>query len=882
MDSERWQRLRQLFDAATDLEASKRPAFIERSCEGDPELQRSLESLLAHSVETGSSFEQAFNEAVDLEGSFPTNLDLLGRTLGHYRIIEKIGEGGMGEVYRATDTRLGRDVAIKILPEDFTRDPERLARFDREAQVLASLNHPNIATIYGIDEVEGTRFLVLELLKGATLRSSMENGPLPLNTVIRLAAQIGAGLAKAHEAGIVHRDLKPDNLMLTDDGFIKILDFGLAKAVEKNDGGDSAMPTAPDLDTRPGRIMGTVNYMSPEQARGAEVDFRSDQFSFGSVLSEMATGTRAFGGETDADTLVAIMRQDPARPEDFEARVPAPLRSVIERCLAKDPEDRYESTRELARALRHLKALFWEIIESEITDKMRVQTTSKRVPAVVAISVILVLIVVAVLWWQSRGEAGKEIASPAEVTASIAVLPLENLGPDGQEYFADGMTDALITHLSKIEALKVISRTSVMQYKGVQKPLPEIARELGAETVLTGSVLHAGDRVRISTQLVEADTDRNLWAESYEQDLRDILALQSEVARAIARAVDVEVGPDEAVRMAVSRAIDPVAHDAFVRGLAYLDAADLEKLGRRDSIRSSFAHFQRAIEFEPEWAKPHARLAGAYFWLASLGGPDVQWEFYPKAKTAALRALELDDTVAEAHLTLGRVLLNHEWKWQEAERSFRRAVELDPNANNWGLARYLMKAGRFDEAIEQYKKARERDPMSSRLLRQLGIAYLVTGRPDVAEDLARRLIEEYPDSHQGYRLLFRVFMRSERYEEAVTVLEKHQDEMVAVAPWTAGAFPVALAKAGRVEEAREIVRELEASGAHWFPELYWVLGEEDKAMAQIEAAFAVRRDVLLNIRGSESCMEHPRCREIMEAIGFPNLTYPTSTPPAPA
>jgi TolB-like protein len=804
MDSERWQRLRQLFDAATDLEASKRPAFIERSCEGDPELQRSLESLLAHSVETGSSFEQAFNEAVDLEGSFPTNLDLLGRTLGHYRIIEKIGEGGMGEVYRATDTRLGRDVAIKILPEDFTRDPERLARFDREAQVLASLNHPNIATIYGIDEVEGTRFLVLELLKGATLRSSMENGPLPLNTVIRLAAQIGAGLAKAHEAGIVHRDLKPDNLMLTDDGFIKILDFGLAKAVEKNDGGDSAMPTAPDLDTRPGRIMGTVNYMSPEQARGAEVDFRSDQFSFGSVLSEMATGTRAFGGETDADTLVAIMRQDPARPEDFEARVPAPLRSVIERCLAKDPEDRYESTRELARALRHLKALFWEIIESEITDKMRVQTTSKRVPAVVAISVILVLIVVAVLWWQSRGEAGKEIASPAEVTASIAVLPLENLGPDGQEYFADGMTDALITHLSKIEALKVISRTSVMQYKGVQKPLPEIARELGAETVLTGSVLHAGDRVRISTQLVEADTDRNLWAESYEQDLRDILALQSEVARAIARAVDVEVGPD------------------------------------------------------------------------------VQWEFYPKAKTAALRALELDDTVAEAHLTLGRVLLNHEWKWQEAERSFRRAVELDPNANNWGLARYLMKAGRFDEAIEQYKKARERDPMSSRLLRQLGIAYLVTGRPDVAEDLARRLIEEYPDSHQGYRLLFRVFMRSERYEEAVTVLEKHQDEMVAVAPWTAGAFPVALAKAGRVEEAREIVRELEASGAHWFPELYWVLGEEDKAMAQIEAAFAVRRDVLLNIRGSESCMEHPRCREIMEAIGFPNLTYPTSTPPAPA
>jgi serine/threonine protein kinase len=314
MDTERWRRLRGLFDAALELDASERPAFVARSCAGDSELQRTLESLLEHSRETGSVFDQALIESVDLEGSIPTELDLRDRTLGRYRIIEKIGEGGTGEVYRATDSRLGRDVAIKILPEVFTRDPERLARFEREAQVLASLSHPNIATIHGLEEAGCTRYLVLELVDGVTLRSKLVQGALPIKTVVRLAGQIAEGLAKAHHAGIVHRDLKPENLMLTGDGFVKILDFGLAKAaLERADRG-SVVPAEPDVKTETGRIMGTVSYMSPEQARGEQVDHRSDQFAFGSVLYEMVSGTRAFGGPTDADVWPRTARNATIRP----------------------------------------------------------------------------------------------------------------------------------------------------------------------------------------------------------------------------------------------------------------------------------------------------------------------------------------------------------------------------------------------------------------------------------------------------------------------------------------------------------------------------------------------------------------------------------------
>jgi len=873
MDSAHRQRLRELFDAAMDLDTPARASFVVEMCGDDSELKSALESLLAHAAETESSFDQAIREVVDPGDSMPTHLDLVGRTLGQYRVVEKIGEGGMGEVFKARDTRLGREVAIKILPEVFTRDSERLARFEREARVLASLNHPNIATLFGIEEFEGVRFLVLELVRGQSLASILARGPLPPESAARLAVQIADGLAKAHEAEIVHRDLKPDNLMMTDDGLLKILDFGLATAGLAPDDLKSEMATEAILKTEAGRVLGTTAYMSPEQVRGEALDHRSDQFAFGSVLYEMLTGRRAFSGSTAADTMVAILGSEPDPPEGYATRAPASLRSIIDRCLSKNPAGRYVSTRDLARDLRDVKKGLAD--QKQQADVGRPQPARRhRWRSWATIAAFVVLAAAASVWWQTGdGQEDNVAAPPSGVGASIAVLPLENLGSDDQEYFADGMTDALITHLSKIKSLKVISRTSVQRYKGSRLSLPEIARELGVDKVLTGSVLHAGGQVRISTQLIEAGTDRNLWAESYEKDIDDILALQGEVAWSIARAVEVEVDPEVEHRIASSRMVDPDAYQAYLRGLAEIQKATSGLDSSGDTLEAAVSYFQQAIDLEPGWAEPYAGLGGVYFWLASTGGPDTQAEFYPLARDAASRAIELDPTVAKAHATLGHVKLVRDWDWAGAEWSLRRAFELDPNESSWDYGRFLYKAGRYDEAIAMQTRARERSPASVLLARQLGAVYLCAGRPEEAERLATEIIDAHPESPDGYSLLASTFFNTGKYDESIATYEVIQGGAFTISPQGASEYGRALAMSGRVDEAQQVLRELEERGFDWMPWLYVALGEDEKAMQQIEAAFEVRRDVLLFmgcISEDNPLWEKPRFREIYEAIGFPN------------
>ena len=587
-----------------------------------------------------------------------------GTKLGPYEILEPIGAGGMGEVYRAKDLKLWREAAIKVLPLEFASDTARLKRFEREARTASGLNHPNIITIYVIDEHEGTHYIAMELVQGKTLRELM-TGRLSTKKLLALATQIAEGLATAHAAQIVHRDLKPENIMVREDGLVKILDFGLAKPTLASGNLDSRMETMTKA-TRAGVILGTVPYMSPEQAAGRVIHFRSDQFSLGSILYEMATGKRAFKRETMPQTLAAIMDDEPEPMRRLYKEIPGELEAIVERCLSKRAEERYESTRDLAEEL-------------------------KRVPETSSVG---------------ERRAGASLAT----VDSIAVLPFRNLsGDSGQEYLVDGVTEALIIELAKIGALKVISRTSVMSYKGTDKPLPKIARELNIDAVVEGSAVRVGDRVRITAQLIHAATDHLMWAESYERDFKDLLLVQSEVTRAITDQIQVVLTPDEEKRLASARSVNPEAHEAYLRGRfhAYqFTPADLEK---------ALDYFEQALEKDPDYALAYVGISQVWGWRLVLGvAPPL--EAGPKWVAAASKAVELDDTLAEAHGMMAQAVTWHEWDWTRAEREFQRALELNPSHGDAHLfyGHFLaIVRGRFEEARSHIERALELDPLNS-------------------------------------------------------------------------------------------------------------------------------------------------------------------------
>jgi len=671
-----------------------------------------------------------------------------GSRLGPYEILASLGAGGMGEVYRARDSKLGRDVAIKVLPQDMASDAERLARFEREAQSLAALNHPNIVTIFAIEESGGTRFLAMELVEGEELGSILSPGALPLPRFFAIAVPLAEALSAAHERGIVHRDLKPANVMVTAQGRVKVLDFGLAKiAAADSDVNLSSTPTASRAElTSEGQVFGTVAYMSPEQARGEKVDARSDVFSLGVLLYQMLTGERPHRGRSAMDVITAILRDRPASVTDLRADVPPHLARVLRRCLEKDPQDRYQNSRDVYIELRELQA------ESSLpagassprAAVRRDRPVWKRPAAIVTAGLILLAAVFNVVRSGALRRSSAAAANGAEPGAirSIAVLPLDNYSGDAsQDFFAEGMTDELTAELATISQLRVISRGSAMQFGGKQRPpTPEIGRTLNVDAIVEGSVLRSGDRVRITAQLIDARSDRHLWAKSFERSSKDVLALQDELASAIAREIHVQLTPAEQSRLTHARSVNPEAYDAYLKGRYFFNRPSDENL------KTAIARFEEAIRLDPDFAPAHSGLSDAYLWAGYNEGFLTATEARPKAKAAAEKAIQLDEQAAEGHTSLATFKIFYEYDWEGAQREYRKAFALNPNYafahDQFGLG--LAFQGRFDEAIAEGSKAAELDPLSPQIPLDNSIAVAWKGDIAQANALVKRASELDP------------------------------------------------------------------------------------------------------------------------------------------
>ena len=726
---------------------------------------------------------------------------MIGKTVSHYKILEELGRGGMGVVYKAQDTKLGRTVALKFLSPQTLGTDEEKARFLREAQAAAALNHPNICTIYEIDEAEGQHFIAMELVEGESLKEMIAGGLLPLDKVIDITRQIAVGLDKAHEQGIVHRDIKSANIMIASSGQVKIMDFGLAKS-----------RGATQL-TMEGTTLGTIQYMSPEQSSGDPVDHRSDIWSLGIVLFEMVTGRFPFSGDYDQAVVYAIMNTEPDPLTAIRTGVPVELERIVNRCLEKDPAGRYQTARDLDSELHRLHRLESSGAWRARADKAKARRKAPKgfqtpigrrlwllLLCVPAIAILIIYVIVPRYFSGEVDRAGPE-------RTMLAVLPFENLGPPGEEYFADGITEELIAKLAKIDGLGVIARTTVMRYKETDRSIHDIGDDLDVDYVLEGTIRwqrlsDTESRVRITPQLIRVSDETHLWAEVYQRDMTDIFAIQEEIAGHVASALDITLlDAGEKGRRVENPTDNTNAYHAYLEGRFWWNKRS------PDGFDKAIALFDKAISIDPEYALVYAGKAECYCMLSiHLARPG---EFMQIAREAAEKALEIDDTLPQAHSALGWIAMMYDYDYEAAESSFQRAIDLDPGyatTYNW-YSVMLAWLSRDEEAVEIMRRAQQLDPASMIVNRDLACILSWVGRTDEAIEQLERTIDMDPHFMPAHAHLGRIYTAKGMYEEALAeyeIIQAIDSEYFNLDMMLAYTY----AKMGREEDSRRILDKM--------------------------------------------------------------------------
>lgn len=853
MRPERWQQIETLYHATLEREPESRANFLAEACVGDAELHREVESLLASHDQAASFIEKPPADiAAGMMAEKQTG-SMIGRTLGHYQIISLLGAGGMGEVYRARDLRLDRDVAVKILPEHLAQDTEALRRFEREAKAVAALTHPNILAIHDFGEEQGVIYAVMELLEGETLRAKIQRGAIGWREAVEIGSAIAEGLTAAHAKGIIHRDLKPENIFLTHEGQVKILDFGIAR-VKRTVTPDAQTLTSANETTKHGVVMGTIGYMSPEQVKGETAEAPSDIFSLGCVLYEMLSGQRPFARGTTAEMIAAILDAEPPSFTKTGKKVPFELERVIRHCLEKAPDSRYQSARELGFDLS--KALNPNNARNRAAFVSLLR--GKQIRWIASCAAILILLVTGLFLFTPSSEA----------IDSLAVMPLQNTTDDeNTEYLSEGITDALINSLSQLPQLKrVTARSTVASYKGKDIDPRIVGKDLHVRTVLTGKLTKRGDELLLRAELVNTSDGSRLWGDSIQRKYSEAVLIQTELARLIADKLRLKLSSTEQQRLAKQPTENAEAYRLYVAGRHY------SQLRTAEGTRRGIELLKQAVQLDPAYALAHAGLAASYYDASSLF---IQpGEAMPKMKAAAKQALQLDETLAEAHTALAQVLALYDWEWGVAEKELKRALELNPGyaqaANLNGVV--LINQGRLAEALIQFQRARELDPLSSVNTAYIAYCHYLARNYSLSVAESKKLIESDRTFITGHVNLALAYVQLGRFAEAEAEFNQWQ-ALDPGSPYPQAFRAHLYTQSGKPEVARQILRELLKAPAgqkyidpYFIALIYIGLGDKEQAFGWLEKAFQARSEDLLNSKSEprlDSLRDDPRFKDLL-------------------